>query len=43
MSLRDDQALIIDMGSDEDASREATITIGQVLPEQKMEVDYSTL
>jgi CRISPR-associated protein Cas2 len=38
MNLRDDQALIIDMGSDEDASREATTTVGQALPDQKMGV-----
>lgn len=38
MNLRDDQALIIDMGSDEVVSREATTTIGQALPDQKMGV-----
>ena len=38
MNLRDDQALIIDMGSDEEASREATTTVGQALPDLKMGV-----
>jgi CRISPR-associated protein Cas2 len=38
MNLRDDQALIIDLGSDEEASREATSAIGQPLPHQKMGV-----
>lgn len=33
MNLRDDQALIIDMGSDEETSREATTTVGQALPD----------
>jgi len=36
MNLRDDQTLIIDMGSDEEVSREATSIIGQALPDQKM-------
>jgi CRISPR-associated protein Cas2 len=35
MNLRDDQALIIDMGSDENASRDATSIVGQPLPQQK--------
>jgi CRISPR-associated protein Cas2 len=38
INLRDDQALIIDMGSDEEASREATTTVGQALPDLKMGV-----
>jgi CRISPR-associated protein Cas2 len=38
MNLHDDQALIIDMGSDEEASREATTTVGQALPDLKMGV-----
>lgn len=38
MNLRDDQALIIDMGSDVDASREAITTVGQALPVQKLGV-----
>jgi CRISPR-associated protein Cas2 len=38
MNLRDDQALIIDMGSDEEASRDATTTVGQALPDLKMGV-----
>lgn len=38
MNLRDDQALIIDMGSDEEASREATTAVGQALPDLKMGV-----
>jgi CRISPR-associated protein Cas2 len=38
MNLRDDQAIIIDMGSDEEASREATTTVGQALPDLKMGV-----
>ncbi len=38
MNLRDDQALIIDMGADEEASREATTTVGQALPDLKMGV-----
>lgn len=38
MNLRDDQALIIDMGSDEAVSREATAIIGQALPDRKMGV-----
>lgn len=32
MNLRNDQILIIDMGADEDASREAAVSIGQPLP-----------
>lgn len=35
MNLRDDQALIIDMGNSEDASREATCILGQPLPQQQ--------
>ena len=38
INLRDDQALIIDMGSDEEASRESTTTVGQALPDLKMGV-----
>jgi CRISPR-associated protein Cas2 len=38
MNLRDDQALIIDMGSDEESSRDATTTVGQSLPDLKMGV-----
>ena len=38
INLRDDQALIIDMGSDEEASRDATTTVGQALPDLKMGV-----
>ena len=34
MNLRDDQALIIDLGNSENASREATCILGQALPEQ---------
>lgn len=36
MNLRVDQALIIDMGSDEAGSRDATTTVGQALPSTKM-------
>lgn len=38
MNLRDDQALIIEMGADQHAVREATTTIGQAPPDQKMGV-----
>jgi CRISPR-associated protein Cas2 len=38
MNLRDDQTLIIDMGSNEEASRDATSTLGQLLPNQNMGV-----
>ena len=38
MNLRNDQVLIIDMGSDEEASREATTTVGKALPDMKMGV-----
>jgi CRISPR-associated protein Cas2 len=34
MNLRDDQLLIIDMGADEQSSRDATVVIGQALPTQ---------
>jgi CRISPR-associated protein Cas2 len=35
MNLHDDQVLIIDLGSDESASREATCIVGQALPQPK--------
>ncbi len=38
MNLKEDQALIIDLGSDETSSREATTTIGTPLPRQESSV-----
>jgi CRISPR-associated protein Cas2 len=35
MNLHDDQALIIDLGPNEEVFRQATVTLGQALPEQK--------
>lgn len=34
MNLKEDQALILELGEDETASRQAAITIGQSLPKQ---------
>lgn len=38
MNLREDQAIIIDLGSDEEACRDAITTLGQALPNLKMGV-----
>ncbi len=35
MNLKKDQVLIVDLGSNEDAAREAAAVLGEALPEQE--------
>ncbi|HEY9867781.1 MAG TPA: CRISPR-associated endonuclease Cas2 [Candidatus Obscuribacterales bacterium] len=36
MNLKEDQALIVDLGSNEDNARESAVTIGQSLPQPEL-------
>ncbi len=36
MNLKEDQALVLELGDDEDASRQAVTTIGDSLPKQEI-------